>query len=98
MTEKDCLDFCRKRDIGWNESGIDLYDVLDRVSCWCCGNKNLWELYNIWKYLPHYWERLKALQTEIERPFKKEYSIFALEEKFRNGYIPIHRTRKKVDV
>lgn len=98
MTEKDCLDFCRKRDIGWKESGIDLYDILDRVSCWCCGNKNLWELYNIWKYLPHYWERLKALQTEIERPFKKEYSIFALEEKFRNGYIPIHRTRKKVDV
>ena len=54
MTEADCLQFCHDRGYYWLEcsyntgnSYIDLYDVLDRVSCWCCVNKNLKELRNI---------------------------------------------------
>lgn len=72
MAESDCLKYCRDRGISWDEGGIDLYDVLDRVSCWCCCNKNLKELKAIWKYLPQYWERLKALQIRLnDRPMKK---------------------------
>lgn len=92
MTENDCLTYCR--DIGgvdWRENGIDLYDILDRVSCWCCANKNQWELYNIWRYLPIYWERLKELQSKTDRPFKKEYSVFDLEIRFKNGFVPKRR-------
>lgn len=96
MTEKDCLRYCRYiGGVDWRENGIDLYDILDRVSCWCCGNKNLWELYNLWKYLPQYWTRLKDLQAQISRPFKKNYSIFELEKKFENGYIPKHRSKSQ---
>lgn len=40
MTEKDCLEYCYNNGFYWEENGIRLYDVLDRVSCWCCGNKN----------------------------------------------------------
>ena len=29
------------------------------------------ELYNIWRYLPQYWERIKELQSKIDRPMKK---------------------------
>ncbi|MCX4312835.1 phosphoadenosine phosphosulfate reductase [Anaerocaecibacter muris] len=94
MTERECLDYCRDKGISWKENSIDLYDILDRVSCWCCANKNLWELYNIWKYLPKYWERLKELQAKTHRPFKKDCSIFDLEQRFINGYIPKHRKRK----
>lgn len=94
MTESDCLTYCREHNVDWVENDtVDLYDILDRVSCWCCGNKNLWELYNIWKYLPDYWDALKNLQAQIERPFKKNYSIFDLEKKFQNGYIPPRRKR-----
>lgn len=71
MTEKDCLEYCYSKGFYWEEKGIRLYDVLDRVSCWCCCNKNKKELYNIWRYLPHYWERLKELQSKIDRPMKK---------------------------
>lgn len=72
MTEADCLRYCREHGISWDEGGIDLYDVLDRVSCWCCSNKNYKELKAIHDYLPTYWEKLKALQTRIsERPMKK---------------------------
>lgn len=49
---------------------IRLYDILDRVSCWCCKNKNRRELKNIYQFLPHYWKRLKELQARIAMPMK----------------------------
>lgn len=70
MTEADCLRYCREKGYDWAENGVDLYDVLSRVSCWCCRNKNKEELRNIWKYLPEYWSRLKALQDRIPEPMK----------------------------
>ena len=83
MTEKDCLEYCYSKGFYWEEDGIRLYDILDRVSCWCCGNKNLKELKNYQKYLPEYWNKLKDLQGKIDRPFKGKYTIFDLEEKFK---------------
>lgn len=84
MTEKDCLDYCREQGFEWLEDGIDLYDILDRVSCWCCANKNLKELRNYYRCLPTYWQKLKDLQKRTSRPFKyNKYTIFDLEERFR---------------
>ena len=109
MTEADCLKYCRDKGFSWfektprTESGyIDLYTILDRVSCWCCANKNAWELWNMWYYLPNYWEGLKQMQSRIEMPMKKlcnkkfgEYgNIFELEKVFESGYVPKHRVRK----
>ena len=54
----------------WEEEGIRLYDILDRVSCWCCKNKNRKELKAIYQFLPQYWERLKGLQAQIPMPMK----------------------------
>lgn len=71
MTEADCLLYCRKQGVSWDEEGVDLYEILDRVSCWCCANKNKKELYNIYKYLPQYWRQLKELQSKTSRPMKK---------------------------
>lgn len=71
MSEADCLAYCRERGFAWDENGVDLYDILDRVSCWCCANKNRRELENMFRYLPEYWERLKGLQRQITRPMKK---------------------------
>lgn len=83
MTEKDCLKYCYDKGFNWNESGVELYSILDRVSCWCCANKNLKELRNYYLYLPQYWQKLKELQSKTNRPFKNnKYSIFDLENKF----------------
>lgn len=87
MTEEDCLKYCYEKGFYWEENGLRLYDVLDRVSCWCCANKNLKELKNYYKYLPKYWEKLKNLQEKTERPFKRDKTIFDLEEIFKNGNI-----------
>lgn len=83
MTEKDCLEFCYDRGFNWLEDEIELYSILDRVSCWCCCNKNLKELRNYYKYLPKYWSKLKDLQSRTSRPMKyNKYTVFDLEEKF----------------
>lgn len=78
MTEADCLQYCRDRGYHWREETpstetgyVDLYDILDRVSYWCCANKNLKELRNMWRFLPQYWDRLKDLQSKTDRPMKK---------------------------
>ena len=84
MSEKDCLDYCYKHDITWEEDGVDLYSILDRVSCWSGRNKNLKELKNMYLYLPKYWKMLKGLQSRIDEPMKGEgKSVFELEERFK---------------
>ena len=70
MTEKECLQYCYDKGFNWAEDGIELYSILDRVSCWCCCNKNLKELKNYYKYLPNYWSKLKELQSQGKDPFK----------------------------
>lgn len=84
MTEKDCLQYCYDRGYDWKEDGVELYSILDRVSCWCCCNKNLKELKNIYQYLPRYWNMLKGIQSRIDRPMKgKGKNVFQLEERFK---------------
>lgn len=81
--EADCLCGCYDRGFEWLENGHRLYDILDRVSCWCCTNKNLRELRNIRRYLPEYWEKLKDLQRRTDRPMKGEgKSVFELDARF----------------
>lgn len=83
MSEQDCIEYCHSQGYYWQESNIELYSILDRVSCWCCANKNLKELKNYYLYLPKYWEKLKQLQLRTDRKMKGEYSVFDLEEKFK---------------
>lgn len=72
MTEADCLELCYERGHTWDEGGVRLYDVLDRVSCWCCRNKNLKELEAMRDYLPAYYDRLVALEKVIGEPMKRK--------------------------
>lgn len=89
MTEGECLMLCYQRGYTWMEycdlwpDGKPLYALLDRVSCWCCANKNLKELRNMLRYLPEYWARLKELQSQTERPMKGTGAgVFDLEKRF----------------
>ena len=70
MTEADCLEYCRENGWDWLENGVDLYDILDRVSCWCCSNKNQKEIKNIMQYLPEYWDRIKVYEQRCGSPYK----------------------------
>ena len=83
MTEQDCLQYCYSKGYDWNENGVELYSILDRVSCWCCRNKNLRELKGIYQHLPGYWQKLKDIQARLPDPMKGEgKSVFDLERRF----------------
>ena len=85
MTEKDCLNLCYTHGISFLEDGLFLYDILDRVSCWCCSNKNIKELKNYYKFLPYYWCRLRLLQSKTDRPFRNGKTVYDLEKDFEKG-------------
>lgn len=70
-TEEMALKLCYDEGFTWNENGIELYSILDRVSCWCCRNKNLKELANYKKHLPQYFNKLIDLENKIGEPMKK---------------------------
>lgn len=85
MSESDCLKYCYSHGFFWLENGVRLYDILDRVSCWCCRNKNLRELKGIYLYLPRYWQMLKDIQRQLNEPMKGPgKSVFDLETRFNN--------------
>ena len=71
MTEKNCLEYCYSFDIKWS----GLYEHLDRVSCWCCRNKNLKELKELKKYFPKYYIKLIELEELIGEPMKKPHYL-----------------------
>ena len=73
ITEKRALEICRERGVTWVQESVDLYDIFDRLSCYCCQNKNLKELRNMRKHLPSTWERLRALQKKIPFKYKSEH-------------------------
>lgn len=83
VDEAQALAYCYRHDFDWMEDGVRLYDILSRVSCWCCANKNLIELENIYHYLPKYWRELRRLQERTPRPMKGPgKSVFDLECRF----------------
>lgn len=93
ISEDEALKYCYSKGFDWE----GLYDIYDRVSCWCCQNNNLKELKNMYIYEPEKWQKLKKLDKEIEKRviekygeylpehrYKKRYSFAELEEKIKN--------------
>lgn len=89
ITEAQALQYCYDRGFTWEENGFPLYSLLDRVSCYCCGNKNLKELKNIYLHLPEYWNKLRELQEKTDRPYRRKSleTIFDLEKRFNASLI-----------
>lgn len=75
MSERDCLEYCYNRGFYWQENNVRLYDVLDRVSCWCCGNKNKKELENMRKYLSKYYLKRIELLKRIKQYNRKNATV-----------------------
>lgn len=72
MTERDCLEYCHSKGFYWYEGEHELYEYLDRVSCWCCRNKNLKELENIYRNFKPYWFALCELESRCQMNMKKK--------------------------
>lgn len=82
MTETDTLKYCYQKGFEWRENQIRLYDILDRVSCWCCANKNKKELENMRKYLTTYYLQYIDILKQIKKNNKKGIVVEKAKEQF----------------
>lgn len=80
MAEADCLSYCRERGYEWMQEGVPLYSILDRVSCWCCRNKNMRELKAIHDHLPDTWNRLCAMEEVLGQMKSKPLPVIGGDE------------------
>lgn len=78
VTEKEALQYCL--DKGFDFGG--LYELFDRVSCWCCPLQGLAELRNLRKFFPDLWKLLMEWDARTWRQFRKDYSVEELEKRF----------------
>lgn len=78
-TEADCLKYCYDHGFDWD----GLYELFNRVSCWCCPLQSLAELRILRKHFPELWERLLDMEHRTWLPFRADYSVDQLEIRFR---------------
>ena len=76
--EKTCLQYCYDKGYDWE----GLYEIYDRVSCWCCPLKSLEELRKLRKHHPHLWEELKDMDNRSWNRFTFRYSVEDLDKRF----------------
>lgn len=85
-SEADCLEYCTEReseDSGW----VKLYQLFNRVSCWCCPLAPISELRKLWANYPELWARLQAWEDRMNdgvyyAKFKQEWTVKALGDRF----------------
>lgn len=82
-TEADAMRYCLEKGYDWE----GLYNLFDRVSCWCCPLQSLHALRNLREHFPDLWQRLEDMDKQTWRNFgRKEWSVeklgmrFALED------------------
>ena len=82
MTEAECLKYCKDRGFDWG----GLYEIFDRVSCWCCPLQSLDNLRKLKTSRPTLWEKLIEMDNKISkttRPnFQHSKSLTDIERRF----------------
>ena len=64
VCKPEALKYCQERGFDWD--GLYGPGMFDRVSCWCCFNKNKREQLVMQKHFPEYWEYWK--QRYLSQP------------------------------
>ena len=88
-TEKDALEYCYGLGYDWG----GLYDMFDRVSCWCCPLQGINELRTLWSNFPELWAHLEDMDNKlaiarggdgkvVSVKFRHDYSVADLRTKF----------------
>lgn len=86
ITEAQALQICYDR--GFDFGG--LYEIYNRVSCWCCPMQRIDELRKLRIHHPELWARLRDMDDRARAmfgpgplgQFKKNWSIARLDERF----------------
>ena len=77
-TEADCLQYCYDHGYDWG----GLYEKFQRASCYCCPLSRLGELRVVHDEFPELWDKMRQMDKLSRRPFRKDYTLCELEQKF----------------
>ena len=79
MTERDCLNFCRSRGFDWD----GLYNIFDRVSCFCCPLQDVLSLKKLMVCFPALWSKMLEWDNLIpnNRGFKNDKTLHQIHAK-----------------
>lgn len=83
MTEADCLKYSYARGFDWG----GLYEIWDRVSCWCCPLQSLGDLKKLRDNRPQLWDKLREMDRRIGEKailpyFKWQLTLSDIERRF----------------
>ena len=77
-TEKDAMNYCKEKGFDWE----GLYDIFDRVSCWCCPLQPLTDLRKLREFYPTLWHQLLKLDENTWKDYKEGYTARDLDKRF----------------
>jgi len=77
MSEKDCLDYCKNLGYTWD----GLYDIFDRVSCFCCPKARKQRQIQIQEHYPNLWLQWLELDktAKLYNNQWKEHSKYSIQ-------------------
>ena len=80
ITEKQALKICRNYGFEWD----GLYDVFDRVSCYCCPLKRIGDYRLLRRYYPEQWNQMLEWDEAMNpnRGFKGYKTVHDLDRRF----------------
>lgn len=77
-TESDALNYCYGSGYDWE----GLYELFNRVSCWCCPLQSFAELKKLREHFPDLWSKLREMDAQTWRKFRSGYSVLDIEKRF----------------
>ena len=78
-TEADAMQYCRDKGYDWE----GLYDIFNRVSCWCCPLQPYGELRKLRKHFPDLWAHLIDLdKKQCKSFFQHGYKVADFDRRF----------------
>lgn len=83
ITGKKALEYCKERGFEWG----GLYDVFDRVSCWCCPMGGQTMARKLYDHFPKLWDRMLEMESWLPEDhdgikFTGKYRVSDLDKKF----------------
>jgi len=83
VTESDAIRYCKLKGFDWG----GLYDVFDRVSCFCCPLQRIGELRKLRDHYPEIWDKMLSMDASIpghNKGFRGYESVKDLDRRFAN--------------
>lgn len=81
------MEYCYSRGFDWG----GLYEIWDRVSCWCCPLQSLGDLRKLRENRPALWNRLRIMDQTIQEKCKDQGHGKRLNFKFDVSFTDIER-------